>query len=112
MFLNNTHLLKRATMIGALSLGRRSPPAAYSTHCRYFEYALIAVNLVTGYMEQHEFHRPAHDIHALCKSTFEERNINSMNVAMSHMNIGVMCCRCGCSDAQPSRAFSCSRFAG
>jgi hypothetical protein len=59
----------------------------------FFEYSLIAVNYVTGYLEQHEYHEPAHDVHLLCKTTFEERNINSMNVAMSFMNIGVMCCR-------------------
>jgi tetratricopeptide (TPR) repeat protein len=59
----------------------------------FFEYSLIAVNVVTGYLEQHEYHQPAADVHTLCKATFEERNINSMNVGMSFMNIGVMCCR-------------------
>lgn len=59
----------------------------------YFEYALIAVNVVTGYMEQHEYHEQAYEVHSLCKITFEERNVHSMNVAMSFMNIGVMCNR-------------------
>lgn len=59
----------------------------------YFEYALIAVNVVTGYMEQHEYHEQAYEVHSLCKITFEERNVQSMNVAMSFMNIGVMCNR-------------------
>jgi hypothetical protein len=59
----------------------------------YSEYSLVAVNVVTGYMEQHEHHMPAYDIHSLCKTAFEERNTTSLNVAMSYMNIGVMCCR-------------------
>jgi tetratricopeptide (TPR) repeat protein len=59
----------------------------------FFEYSLIAVNHVTGYLEQHDFHEPAHDVHVISKTTFEERNLHSMNVAMSYMNIGVMCYR-------------------
>ncbi len=76
----------------------------------YFEYSLIAVNVVTGYMEQHEYHQLAYDVHALCKATFEERNSNSMNVAMSFMNIGVMCCRMNRLDEAESNLLQAQKF--
>ena len=76
----------------------------------FFEYSLIAVNVVTGYMEQHEYHQLAFDVHALCKTTFEERNANSMNMAMSFMNLGVMCCRMNRLDEAESNLLQAQKF--
>jgi tetratricopeptide (TPR) repeat protein len=76
----------------------------------YFEYSLVAVNVVTGYMEQHQYHLPGYDVHTLCKATFEERNMNSMNLAMSYMNIGVMCCKMNRLDEAHSNLLKAQNF--